>query len=679
MPKPSAGWASSCVVLALVVGGGALSSPTAAAATLGDVTLYSAPGASAAYTGQTNYLDTVAVVDDTAWASAGRDSGAMTGILAANMALGDPAVLLPLIVDGQAVYACAVEPGPAGGTHDGKVFVSYMTGASAAGCGDISGSAKGILRIDNVTGQVDDSWTIDALSNFSMSGLTFQGDDTLWLGTFYDSIVYRMDLTGSRTSPTMTAISVGDCPSTGNSPISQLVTLDDTVYVLNSVCSTLVGVNVLTDDTALLAGPYSFERVAGLETSPLGDVWFGSHFTVGSPYTSTIRVYRPSVNAEVASATVEGQVYGIAMPDGSSSVFVSAGNALPPSNRVYELARTFGASPSVTLDDTFSLGLVTPYSLVPGLGNRGFVVAAALGPVIARIATPVTPATPLLNSATGTPGGIEIAWTEFSDGGSPITEVVYAIDGFTRRSLGTLTSPANITADSSGNPLVPGTSYTVRIQLRNALGYSFWSNSLTATPTDPTPPTPPPTYPPGAPTDVVAVAGDANATVTWSAPADSGSFPISDYEVTASPGGAGCLVKVPATSCTVGDLANGTTYTFSVRALNGAGWGSSSQSSNAVTPNPAPVDRTIVITGTRTEFNGRSGVTASGVTTGLVGATVRARVHLSGEIVYVDGSQRTVGPDGTFAWKRIAGKKVYVYFQTEDRQVRSNRIVIPMR
>lgn len=205
------------------------------------------------------------------------------------------------------------------------------------------------------------------------------------------------------------------------------------------------------------------------------------------------------------------------------------------------------------------------------------------------------------------------------------------------------------------------------------------SLTVTTAPTPPTPPTPPVTNPPGPPTDVVAVAGDASANIAWSAPSDSGSFPISDYEVKASPGGAGCLVKVPATTCTVDDLANGTTYTFSVRALNGAGWGASSQSSNAVTPNPAPVDRTIVITGTRTEFNGRSGVTASGVTTGLVGATVRARVHLSGEIVYVDGSQRRVRPDGTFAWKRIAGKKVYVYFQTEDRQVRSNRIVIPMR
>ncbi len=149
--------------------------------------------------------------------------------------------------------------------------------------------------------------------------------------------------------------------------------------------------------------------------------------------------------------------------------------------------------------------------------------------------------------------------------------------------------------------------------------------------------------------------------------------------MTASPGGVACLVAVPDTSCVVGDLTDGTNYTFTVRALNGAGWGVSSQASNPVTPNKPvpPLDRTIMVTGTRTSVDGRSGVTADGVTTGLVGDIVRARVHLAGESDYVDGSQRTVGDDGGFTWKRIAGKKVYVYFQTKDREVRSNRIIIP--
>ena len=661
--------------LSLAVAAGVLTTPVATAAALGDVTLYSAPGASTARTGDANFLSTVAVIDDTAWASAGRYSGlGITGLLAADVAGDDSAIQVPLTVGGQAVYVCAVTAGPTGGAHDGKLFVSYMAGSSF-GCSNIStGNSKGILRVDNVTGQVDDSWTINALSANGMSGLAFQDDTTLWLGSYGDSIVYRMDLTGSRTSPTLTAIPVGTCGA--NSPISQMVHLDDTVYVLNSKCSTLVGVNVLTDDTVTLGGPYAFEWVAGLATSSSGDVWFTSHAT-SSTYVSTLRVFRPSTASQVASATLAGQTYGVAIPNGSSSVYVSAGEASSPANRLYVLDLSFGASTSVTLSDTLPIGGSTVYALVPGPANQGSVIAGSLGQSIVRVGTAVPPAAPTLDSATGTPGGIEIAWTEFSDGGSPITEVVYAINGFTRRSLGTLTSPATITSDSLGNSLVPGTTYTVRIQLRNALGYSSWSNSLTATPTDPTPPPPPVTYPPGPPTDVVAVAGDAGAMVAWSTPADGGSFPISDYEVKASPGGAGCLVKVPATTCAVGDLANGTAYTFEVRALNGAGWGAWSSPSAAVTPvGPKPTP-TIVITGSRGSASDVGRVFADGVTTHLTGRQVQARVHLSGQTVYENGSVRTVASNGTFRWQRKTNKTVYVYFRALDqRDVRSNRIVI---
>lgn len=66
-----------------------------------------------------------------------------------------------------------------------------------------------------------------------------------------------------------------------------------------------------------------------------------------------------------------------------------------------------------------------------------------------------------------------------------------------------------------------------------------------------------------------------------------GSFPVTSYQVTASPGGQSCLTA--STSCTITGLTNGTTYTFGVVALNGAGWGTAG-TSNPVTPsaNPAP-------------------------------------------------------------------------------------------
>lgn len=189
-------------------------------------------------------------------------------------------------------------------------------------------------------------------------------------------------------------------------------------------------------------------------------------------------------------------------------------------------------------------------------------------------------------------------------------------------------------------------------------------------------PAPTPVYPPSAPTAVVAEAGDAQATVSWSAPADAGSFPITNYAVTSSPDDKVCLVTAPARTCEVTGLANGKTYTFTVRALNGAGWGASSVASNEVTPRPAAA-RSIQITGSRDASDLRV-VRVSGVTTQLVGAQVRPWIRFPGQSAFAPGTGlRTVGGDGTFAWSRKSGKKVYVYFTHE--KVKSNTIAISAR
>src|SRR5947209_12342792 len=55
---------------------------------------------------------------------------------------------------------------------------------------------------------------------------------------------------------------------------------------------------------------------------------------------------------------------------------------------------------------------------------------------------------------------------------------------------------------------------------------------------------------PGAPTNVVATAGNGQASVGWSPPASTGGSPITGYTVTASPGGA--------TASTAGGAVSGT-------------------------------------------------------------------------------------------------------------------------
>ena len=93
--------------------------------------------------------------------------------------------------------------------------------------------------------------------------------------------------------------------------------------------------------------------------------------------------------------------------------------------------------------------------------------------------------------------------------------------------------------------------------------------------------------PPGAPTGVTAKAGNASATVSWTAPSETGDSPITGYQVTAtSSSGSSTTTTFDTTATTeqVTGLTNGTSYTFTVAAVNAAGTGPASNPSKAVTP-----------------------------------------------------------------------------------------------
>ena len=93
---------------------------------------------------------------------------------------------------------------------------------------------------------------------------------------------------------------------------------------------------------------------------------------------------------------------------------------------------------------------------------------------------------------------------------------------------------------------------------------------------------------PGAPTGVSAVAGDASASVSFSAPGSDGGSAISGYTVTAAdattPGNGGQVVSGGGSPLVVSGLTNGDVYSFTVTATNGVGTGPASAPSNSVTP-----------------------------------------------------------------------------------------------
>jgi len=101
---------------------------------------------------------------------------------------------------------------------------------------------------------------------------------------------------------------------------------------------------------------------------------------------------------------------------------------------------------------------------------------------------------------------------------------------------------------------------------------------------------------PDAPTGVSATSGgNAVSTVSWTAPANDGGSSITSYTAVSN---AGQSCTTSTTSCQVTGLVNGTSYTFTVTALNSIGVSDTSTASVAITPSapaPAPVVTPILV------------------------------------------------------------------------------------
>ncbi len=130
------------------------------------------------------------------------------------------------------------------------------------------------------------------------------------------------------------------------------------------------------------------------------------------------------------------------------------------------------------------------------------------------------------------------------------------------------------TAVNSGERMIPQLYSSNETSTNGSLVYDDCSVTAASGTTSPTAP--------GAPTAVVATAGDASASVAFTAPASNGGSAITSYTVAASPGPA--TASGSASPITVSGLTNGTPYTFTVTATNVAGPGPASAPSSSVTP-----------------------------------------------------------------------------------------------
>jgi hypothetical protein len=211
------------------------------------------------------------------------------------------------------------------------------------------------------------------------------------------------------------------------------------------------------------------------------------------------------------------------------------------------------------------------------LGTRAYAVAAVdtagnVGPKANASAVLVgLPCAPTAVTATAGNAAALVSWTA-PGGGATITGYTVTSDHGNRQC--TTTGATSCIVEGLTN----GDTYRFTVTATNSAGTgpaSDPSNAVT------------PLTVPGRPTAVLGTPDNTTVAVTWTAPADHGSSPITSYTVTASPGGKTCSNGVTI-GCTVTGLTNGVAYTFKVTATNSLGPGLPSDPSPAATPRTKP-------------------------------------------------------------------------------------------
>ena len=316
--------------------------------------------------------------------------------------------------------------------------------------------------------------------------------------------------------------------------------------------------------------------------------------------------------AAVADAATGVAVYS--SPDGGWVQFGGTSVASPIIAGVYALAGApaAGTYPSSYLySQTGQLNDVTSgsngscsglYLCTAGVGYDG---PTGLGTPngTGAFRSPVLPGAPSSVTGIGADSAVAVSWHAAPGNGHPITgyAVTATPDGATCTTTGTLTCTV------SG--LTNGTTYTFRVTATNSVG--------TGPASVPSAGVIPATVP-GSPTGVSGTPADGSAVITWSAPASTGGLPISGYTATSAPLGRTCTTT-GALTCTIGGLANGSSYTFTVTATNPMGTGPASSASSSVTPVAIPGATYKTVTPNRL-VDSRSG---NGLSSGLTAGQAR--------------------------------------------------------
>jgi hypothetical protein len=336
-----------------------------------------------------------------------------------------------------------------------------------------------------------------------------------------------------------------------------------------------------------------------------------------------------------AQTLAENAAWSAAETAGTVSAYTQNGSEFVTNNGSATIAVPVTAPAGGTVNGT-------PFGTLYGGTRSGWVTLAAGqteqvdGPGV--VVTPTAPTAPTAVTAVAGNASATVSWTPGIGGTVPTSYVVTPYIGTVAQATSATTTTATSLMVSG---LTNGTAYTFTVKAVNTSTSPESAHSAATTPVAPlVAPTPP--------TAVSAVAGNAAATVSWTAGIGGGAS--ATYTVTPYAGTVAQTTKSTTgatTSLAMTGLTNGTTYTFTVEAVNAAGTSLESAPSPAVTPAAAPV---ITSAATTTFAVGVTG-TFTVSTTGLPIAAMTEAGALPSGVTFVDNHNGTA----TLAGKPAAG------------------------
>ena len=358
---------------------------------------------------------------------------------------------------------------------------------------------------------------------------------SVWVANYSVSFgICSGNCTVSRINTSTNAVSATITVGTG--PRGIAVSPDgSSVWVANQFDNTVSQINTttnaVTDTITVGTGPW------GVAVSPDGSSVWVTNFLNG-----TVSRIDPSNNA-VSSITVGNYPIGLAVsPDGSSVWVANNGAGGGGGNTVSRISTVapYPVTNTITVGTGPSGVAVSPDGSSVWVTNNEDTTVSRINTSTNAVTTTITFGVGLRGVAVS-PDGSSVWVTNFDDGtASRINTTTNAVtDTIT---VGTRPWGVAVSPDGSSVWVTNG-------------GGDAVSRII---------------FPPRPPVNLTATPGNTHATISWTAPTNTGGSPITSYTATASPGDKSCMTTT-ATSCTISGLTNGTTYSVSVTASNAVG------------------------------------------------------------------------------------------------------------